>query len=251
LCVFYCPLDFSWATRRAMARIRPNLLVLAELELWPNLIGEAKRTRCRIVVINGRLSARSHRGYRRLWPFMNRLLGKVDLWAVQTDEYAARLADLGVPRDRLQVTGSVKYDGVTADRENPKTRELRRLLGIAAGELAWIVGSTQAPEEEIALGIYRRLRKAVPQLRLILVPRHKERFDEVANLIAASGFVMARRSQLTEPLANRDAVILLDTLGELGALWGLADVAFVGGSLSQRGGQNMIEPAAYGAAVTF
>lgn len=251
LCVFYCPLDFSWATHRAMARIRPNLLVLAELELWPNLIAAARRAGCRVAVINGRLSARSHRGYRRLRPFLGGLLRRVDLWAVQTDEYAARFADLGVPHKRLHVTGSVKYDGATADRENAKSRELRRLLSVGSGDLLWIVGSTQAPEEQIALAIYRRLRQAVPHLRLVLVPRHKERFDEVAQLIAAAGCPLARRSQLAVPLANREAVVLLDTLGELGALWGLADVAFVGGSLSTRGGQNMIEPAAYGKAITF
>jgi 3-deoxy-D-manno-octulosonic-acid transferase len=251
VCVFYWPFDFTWAVTRALRNIRPNVVVLAELELWPNFIGEAKRQGCSVALINGRLSPRSYRGYGRIRWFVGRLLRQVDLFAVQNPTYAERLVKLGSPGERLHVTGSVKYDGVNTDRNNPKTAELARLLRVTNDDLIWIVGSTQAPEEQIALDLYRKLRQDLPSLRLFLVPRHKERFAEVAQLIAARGFTLVRRSQVTEPVSDRNAVVLLDTLGELGALWGLAGVAFVGGSLTARGGQNMIEPAAYGAAVTF
>jgi 3-deoxy-D-manno-octulosonic-acid transferase len=248
--------------RRALDRIRPSLVVLAELELWPNFIGLARRLGCAIAVINGRMSPRSLRGYRRIRPFMAWLLKKIDLLAVQNQDYAKRLLTLGAAAGRLHVTGSVKFDGVTTRRDNQKTKELGRLLGISRSRatahgprpsvpLVWVAGSTQEPEEEIVLGIYGRARQRFPGLRLILVPRHKERFDAVARLLERSGFPFVRRSRLIEPLANPDAIILLDTLGELSALWGLADLAFVGGSLTRRGGQNMIEPSGYGAAVTF
>jgi 3-deoxy-D-manno-octulosonic-acid transferase len=259
--VFYFPLDFTWAVQRALHRVRPRLIVLAELELWPNLVMLAKRQAVQIAVVNARMSPRSFAGYRRIHGWMASLLRRIDLFAVQNQEYADRLLDLGAPADRLHVTGSVKYDGVNTDRANPKTAALGALLGLSphtlesSKPLIWIVGSTQAPEEQIALDIYRRALHRFPTLRLILVPRHQERFNEVADLLHQSGLPFLRRSQISPShlctASPCHPILLLDTLGELGSVWGLADVAFVGGSLTQRGGQNMIEPAAYGAAVTF
>jgi 3-deoxy-D-manno-octulosonic-acid transferase len=254
LTVFYWPLDFTWAVKRALRRVRPNLVVLAELELWPNSILAAERQGIPVAVINGRMTERSFRGYHRASWLLAPILREIRLFAVQTETYAKRFARLGIPDERIHVTGSVKYDGVNTDRNNPKTEALRQLLGIEPRQLVWIVGSTQAPEEQIALDVYGRIKSRVPHLRLMLVPRHAERFDEVASLIQSSGLPLVRRSQLRIDHPRTPApphpVILLDTLGELGAAWGLADVAFVGGSLSGRGGQNMMEPAAYGAAVT-
>jgi 3-deoxy-D-manno-octulosonic-acid transferase len=250
--VFFWPLDFTWAVRRALRRVRPNLVVLAEGELWPNFLWAAKRQGMPIAVINARMSPRSFRRYQLLGLLSRRVLSRLDLCLVQTEEYAANFRALGAAVGKVHVTGSVKYDGACTERDNPRTQELRRLLNVGGEELVWIAGSTQAPEEQIALDIYRRARDRHPNLRLILVPRQKDRFDEVAGLLKCSGLSFVRRSELTRPVADRGAVVLVDTIGELGALWGLADVAFVGGSLDgQRGGQNMIEPAAYGAAVVF
>ncbi len=250
--VFYWPFDFSWSVRRALRQINPALVVLAEGELWPNFLRAAKARGVRIAVINGRLSPRSFHRYVRVRWLAGPLLRHVDLFAVQTEEYARCFRTLGVPSERVQVTGSVKYDGLAMDRRNPNTQELRRLFRVEDEDLIWIVGSTQAPEEAIALEIFTRLQAKYPNLRLFLVPRQRERFDEVAALLQRSGQRFVRRSKLEAPLTDRSAALLLDTIGELGALWGLADVAFVGGSLDgRRGGQNMIEPAAYGAAVVF
>lgn len=249
--VFFWPLDFSWAVRGALRRVRPDLVVLAEGELWPNFLLAARSAGVPVAVVNGRLSPRSARRYRLLGPLARRLLGRVDLLAVQTDEYAAHFRALGVAPERVHITGSVKYDGVETNPDNPRTRELGRLLGVGPDDLVWIAGSTQAPEEEVALSIFRRLRPDFPRLRLFLIPRQKDRFEEVAALLRRSGETFARRSTMAESSA-KSAIVLVDTIGELGALWGLADVAFVGGSLDgKRGGQNMIEPAAYGAAVVF
>jgi 3-deoxy-D-manno-octulosonic-acid transferase len=246
--VFFWPFDFTWAVHRAVQRVRPSLVVLAEGELWPNFIAGAKRQAVPVAIVNGRMSPRSLRRYRRLRWLARGLFRKLDLCAVHTEEYARAFRALGA--GNVHVTGSVKYDGACVDRNNPRTRELGRLLGISAEHLVLVAGSTQAPEESIILEIYCRASERHPNLRLVIVPRQKERFDEVADLLRASGVGFARRSELTQ--ACREPIILLDTFGELGAVWGLANVAFVGGSLDgKRGGQNMIEPAAYGAAVAF
>jgi 3-deoxy-D-manno-octulosonic-acid transferase len=248
--VIFWPLDFSWAVRRAIRRQRPDAVVLAEGELWPNFLWAAKAAGVRVAVVNGRMSPCSARRYGRLGRLARGLFGRLDLCLAQTEEYAAAYRALGATA--VQVTGNVKYDGAQADRRNHRTEELRRLLRVGGGELVWVAGSTQAPEEEVVLDLYRRRRERFPGLRLFLVPRQRERFDEVAALLVRSGLPFVRRSQLDVPVADPGAVVLVDTIGELGALWGLADVAFVGGSLDgRRGGQNMIEPAAYGAAVLF
>ncbi len=287
LCVFYCPLDFSWAVHNAMRRIRPSLLILAELELWPNLVKAAKDFGARVVIVNGRMSDHSFPGYRRIRPFVTSVLRRVDLIAAQDDESADRFRALGAPADRVVVTGSLKYDGAQTNRDNPRTQSLRQLAGISDDDIVFLAGSTQEPEEQYAIDIYRRLAPQHPRLRLVLVPRHPERFDAVAKLLDASGLEWSRRSELIDtfignerldggedapargqlpntnaslnkeppvhsPLpAPRSPLLLVDTIGELGAWWGAAHLAFVGGSFGDRGGQNMLEPAAYGAAVSF
>jgi 3-deoxy-D-manno-octulosonic-acid transferase len=278
LTVFYCPLDFSWAVRNALHRIRPDMLVLAELELWPNLIAIAKQRGVKVAIVNGRLSDHSFPGYRRIRPFVARVLRQIDLIAAQNDETAERFRILGAPVDVVRVTGSLKYDGAQTDRSNPRTQSLCELAGIAEDDIVFLAGSTQEPEEQIAIDVFRRLSTRQPRLRLILVPRHPERFDVVAKALDASQLPWQRRTSLaakppTEPgAAGRNSaqpptddnagqppalpgvpapILLVDTVGELGAWWGATHIAFVGGSFGSRGGQNMLEPAAYGAAVSF
>jgi 3-deoxy-D-manno-octulosonic-acid transferase len=249
--VCYCPLDFSWAVRRAMHRVRPDLFVLAELELWPNLIWAAQRSGARVAVVNGRLSENSARGYRRIRPLVERMLRPIDMIAVQTDAYAARFLELGADPNRVVVTGSLKFDGAESNRVNTRTRELSELVALKDREIVFLAGSTQDPEERLALQAFLKLLPKFPRLRLVLVPRHPERFDEVAALLDRCGVPWTRRSQLTDQLTAGPLVLLVDAVGELGAWWGTAHIAFVGGSMGKRGGQNMIEPAAYGAAVSF
>lgn len=260
--VIYFPLDFSWAVNAALARVRPSAIALVELELWPNFVNAAAERGIPIALVNGRISERSYRGYRRIRPLMRRMLKRIDVLAVQSEAYAARLVELGADPARIHVTGSIKFDRVETDRANPRTAELRRLFGLKDAEPVFIAGSTQDPEERLALESYLALRAQVPDLRLILVPRHKERFDDVARLVADEfKLPLLRRSRLpahagdsgSEGTTSRTQppVLLLDTLGELSTCWGLATIAFVGGSLTQRGGQNMIEPAGFGAAVLF
>lgn len=250
--VFYAPLDFSWAVERALRRIRPDLLVMAELEVWPNWIAAATAGGIPVAIINGRLSAKSFQGYQRLRRFLQPTFAQLAAVGVQNDEYADRFRQMGVPAERVQTTGSVKFEDANIDRQNPQTKRLAALAGIGASDIVFLAGSTQETEEAAALSAYEALRGEFPQLRLLLVPRHPERFDTVAELLTNRGVTFQRRSQLEKQGTNNDArVLLVDVVGELGAWWGTAQIAFVGGSLTQRGGQNMIEPAAYGAAVCF
>ena len=279
LTVFYCPLDFSWSVRTAMRRVRPTLLLLAELELWPNLIAAAKQHGARVAILNGRLSDHSFPRYRRIRPFVGSVLQQIDLIAAQNEESAARFRALGAPADRVHATGSLKYDGAQTDRHNPRTTALRLLAKFQDDDIIFLAGSTQEPEEQIAIDIFRRLSAVHPRLRLVIVPRHPERFNDVARLLDESNLAWCRRTELANqppalprviaPKSDIEQfdsnapsittakpgaaarILLVDTIGELGAWWGAAQIAFVGGSFGSRGGQNMIEPAAYGAAVSF
>lgn len=250
------PLDFSWAVSQAIRRIRPAQVVLMELELWPNFLAECHRLDVPVSIINARMSERSHRGYCRIRLLLKPLFTRLALVAAQSQTYADRLISLGASEQRTVVTGSIKFDGVETSRTNSKTENLRRIFGLKSGETVFVAGSTQDPEEQLALETWLQLRRQHSQLRLILIPRHRERFDEVAALVTSRNLPLLRRSSAQDSSqqhaeTDNKPIILLDTIGELSACWGLADVAFVGGSFGNRGGQNMMEPAAYGACVLF
>lgn len=253
--VCYFPLDFSWAVERALARIQPTRIVLVELELWPNFLMAARKRGVPVSLINGRLSDSSFRGYSRIRWLLGPLLQSFRLIAVQNETCARRFIRLGAQADRVHVTGSAKFDRVQTDRQNQQTVRLKAAFGLSDDEPVFVAGSTQDPEERMALEVWLELRSQFPDLRLILVPRHQERFEESARLVEGYGIPLLRRSGLlkgdTDSPGTDRPVILLDTLGELSACWGLADFAFVGGSMGSRGGQNMIEPCGYGAAVCF
>ena len=261
--VLYFPLDFTWSVRAALDRVRPDVVGLVELELWPNFIRAVATRGIPLLLINGRLGERSHRGYRRIRFLMRRVLSGFTAFGMQTPEYARRIVDLGAPSERVSVTGSVKFDGVRMAHDPAQLRALRDSLGIGPAERVLLAGSTHGPEEQAILACYRQLQSEFPNLRLLIAPRHQERFEEVATFIRAAGYSLLRRSQTptishgidpcgakaTGHASSPPPVILLDTLGELSACWGMAEIAFVGGSLSTRGGQNMLEPCAAGAAV--
>jgi len=253
LAVIPWPLDFSWAVAAALDTVTPSVVVLTESELWPNFLHVAKRRGIPVVVVNARMSPRSYRRLQKVAGLARRWLFEgVARFAVQEEDYTQRFRQLGVPCEKLTTTGSIKYDGAIAERDTPKTRVLARLLSIPQGTLVLLAGSTHPPEESIVLGVFARLRARSPHLRLILVPRHPDRFEDVARLVEQSGLPHIRRSQIAEPLTEMPPVVLLDTIGELGAAWGLADLGFTGGSLDgRRGGQSMIEPAGYGVPCVF
>lgn len=251
--VFYAPLDFSWAVRRALKRVQPDFLVLIELEIWPNLLLTAEKLGVPVVVMNGRLGEKSFRNYSRIRPVMRRVMRTLTLVTAQDEASAERFRSLGVAPEKVFNVGSIKYDGAQSDRQNEKTRRLARLWNVEPTDRIFLAGSTQEPEEEMAVEVFRRLAPTHPELRLILVPRHPERFAEVEKLLEKTEFQTQRRTDLSEtPEENgRAQILLVNTIGELGGWWGTSFVGFVGGSMGSRGGQNMLEPAAFGTCVSF
>jgi 3-deoxy-D-manno-octulosonic-acid transferase len=242
--LFYAPLDFLRPVRRALEVLNPSLLVLVETELWPNLIHEAKRRGTRVALVNGRISPRSFPRYRRAGRFLRAVLSEVDLFLMQGEPHAGRIRELGAPAERVGVTGNLKYDAVEPDRL--PERLARLLKGGESQRPLWVAGSTVGGEEELVLSAFHRVRERVPQARLLLAPRHPERFASVPGIVEGAGFRCLRRSGL-DPAAWRDGeVLLLDSLGELAQVYALASVVFVGGSLVPSGGHNILEPAVAG-----
>lgn len=237
----YAPYDFPWALRRFMKRVRPRLLVLMETELWPNMVRMAAARGISVVLINARLSERSARGYRRIAGLTRQMLSELTWIATQYPEHAQRFVELGAPPGIVDVVGNVKFDVEVPGDFRERVAALKARWE-TVGRPVWIAASTHDGEEEIVLDAHRRLLAAWPDALLILVPRHPQRFDSVAQL-ASDGLVMQR---MTNATGSRAQVILGDTMGQLIYLYGVAQIAFVGGSLVAHGGHNPIEAAALG-----
>jgi 3-deoxy-D-manno-octulosonic-acid transferase len=245
--VFYFPMDLGFAIRPYLEALRPELVVLAETEFWPNFLRLAHASGARIVVVNARISDRSWPRYRRFRWALRRMLVHVDLFLAQTAEDSARLQSIGAEAGRVQVTGNLKFD-VSLPASPAIVESLRLSLAAERAGPVLVCGSTVEDEEPPLLKAFENLRVGHPRAVMILAPRHPERFDDVAILLQQLGISSFRRSQWQgESLTG--GVLLVDTIGELAALYALADIAFVGGSLVPRGGHNIIEPAQHGVAI--
>ncbi len=249
--IFYFPFDWDFCVRRFLARISPVAVVLLETELWPNFLKNCSHDRIPVFLFNGRISDRSIGRYRRVRWIASRMLRALYRIGAQTDEDRRRLVELGAPEEKVTVTGNLKYD-LTAPPIEPGD-ELLRMMG-AALELSpstpvVVVGSSMKGEETIFLDAFREARRSMPGTRMVLAPRHPERFDEVAGLLAASGFAFCRRSQIGNK--GHADVLLLDSIGELRRVYSLATVAVIGGSFLPYGGHNPLEPASLGKAIIF
>ncbi len=245
--LIYFPIDFPAIVRRALNAIRPQALVLVECELWPNLIRLAKRRGIPVVLVNGRISEHSYRGYRMLRIFTRPLLSEVDLFCVQSEADRERLVDLGAAASRIHVVGTAKYDLASGDGGGAeKAWAVLGKAGIGRDDLVLLGGSTWAGEEAALLDAYRGLKERFPRLALVLVPRHAERSGDVVKDIEAAGLRWVRRTALEAGPQERPDVLLVDTTGELKMFYAAASIIFVGKSLTQHGGQNIIEPAQFG-----
>jgi 3-deoxy-D-manno-octulosonic-acid transferase len=246
--VFYFPLDFDFAVRPYLRSIRPSLLVLAEAEFWPNVLRLAGSNGARIAVVNARISDRSFPRYRRFRGLIGGMLAKIDLFLAQSRQDAQRLIDIGADPQRVSVAGNLKFD-VRPPSQAELVPALRNALQREQAGPVIVAGSTLAGEEEILLDAFTEIRKAFPRSVLVLAPRHPERFATVGDLLASRDHSWTRRSEWKEaaPIAGR--VLLLDSIGELAAIYELAQLAFVGGSLVPAGGHNIVEPARFGVPV--
>ena len=260
LSVFYFPMDFSLTMKRAFARIKPAMCLLIELEVWPNLVRIAKQSGIPVIIVNGRLSERSLRRYSMIKGITRKIFGGLTLALAQSEEYAERFRQLGMSAEKVIVTGSVKYDTAQVTDKVDGDDVLAAQLGLKNDRL-WVAGATGNDEEQIILDVYRRLveQKQFTDLRLAIVPRKPERFDEVAELIKQAGFGLIRYSQLkkkatesTEDTEKKNVnVIIGDTMGDLRKFYSLATLIFVGRSLVPMGGSDMMEAAALGKCTIF
>ncbi|HEV2835390.1 MAG TPA: 3-deoxy-D-manno-octulosonic acid transferase [Pyrinomonadaceae bacterium] len=243
--VFYFPFDWRWSVRRALNAINPATVLVMETELWPNFLRECKAREIPVALVNGRISRTSFARYKTILFFLRRVLASLTVAVMQSERDGERIRELGMPEERVFVAGNLKFE---SGRYTDKKTDLKNRFGLHADVPLLVAASTHAPEEKIVLESFKRLRQSQP-VRLMLAPRRPERFNEVAELIQASGFAWARR---TNPAAATDAnadVILLDTIGELPATYEIATAVFVGGSIVDRGGHNVLEPAVHGVAV--
>jgi 3-deoxy-D-manno-octulosonic-acid transferase len=247
--VTFLPYDLPGAVRRTLAALRPDVLVLEYTELWPQLITAASAQGRRLVLTNGRIGPRNVRRYRLLFRLVGNLLAAFDLLLMRADDEAERALQLGAPLGRVHVTGNTKFDALAVSTPKESDEALRSALGLGPGRL-WVCGSTHEGEEGALLDVYARLRQTFGDLHLLLAPRYVERAGRILGMARERGLVARLRSQAAR--AGEPAqVIVLDTIGELVASYTLATLVFVGGSFTDRGGQNILEPAACGKPVLF
>jgi len=242
--VFYFPFDWRWSVRRAIQAIKPSAVLLMETELWPNFLRECAAWQIPVALVNGRISDRSASRYKLVKSFFKRVIANLDLAIMQTEVDGNRIQSLGFPEKKIFCSGNLKFDAGNLMASPSLTEVLRQRFGVGNEGALILAASTHSPEERIVLESLKLIRQRLsPKPRLMLAPRHPERFGEVASLLKSSGLNWKKRSEPENHLDQQSDVILLDTIGELPAAYPLAAVVFVGGSIANFGGHNILEPA--------
>ena len=252
--IFYIPLDFSSIVNRTLDRVSPDLLVLIDTEIWPNLLRLCRRRGVKTVLLNGRISDRSYKRYRLIRMFMRRVFYNLDHICAQNETWAKRFLDLGAPIDRVTISGSLKFDAADVSSfsvDSYVNNDVIRLFQFAVNRPVLIAASTLRGEEAAILTAFSQILKINHDAILIIAPRHPERFEQTRRLAMEHGFEVVRRSDLVPDKAPTANVVLLNTIGELARIFKISTVVFVGGSLVKAGGHNILEPAVFGKAVVF
>ena len=247
--IFYFPFDWRWTVRRALAAINPSAVLVMETEIWPRFLKECRAAKIPVAIVNGRLSLQSFRKYRWIKRFISRVINCLHLAVMQTEADAERIHMLGLPKNKITVSGNLKFDAGRMPVGNSLPSEFRQRFKLTTERPLILAASTHAAEERIVLEAFKGLRGLTLPPRLLIAPRHPERFAEVASLLATSGLTWVSRRSTISALDRQCDVILLDTIGELHALYPLATIVFVGGSISKSGGHNILEPAAVGSPI--
>jgi len=249
--ILFFPLDFRWIVKRSLKAIQPRAVLLTETELWPHFLRGCSEQGIPCILINGRISEGSFRRYRWVRGFFRRMIKDMPLFCMQSEVDLLRIVGLGADPSRVVCTGNLKFDQYLKEEgENPRRQFLQDLM-IEDHVPIFIAGSTHRGEEEAAIEAFLRAKVEVDNLLFILAPRHPERFSEVARLLGQRGLAFSRRSQIRPAEEREGDVILLDTMGELGKIYSLGTIIFVGGSLTPIGGHNILEPAFYGWPILF
>jgi 3-deoxy-D-manno-octulosonic-acid transferase len=251
--VFYFPFDLAFVVNRTLTLVKPRLFIMMETEIWPNLLRACNKAGVKTMLVNGRISSRSYPRYRLARPFFRRVLRHVDRFCMQSDESARRVVDIGADRDRVMVTGSLKFDSLEipgSPVERGRNRVLR-YFRVSPDRPVVIAASTLKGEEDSILEAFQRIRATMTNALLIIAPRKPQRFDDVERLARRAGWNVARRTELRVDAEPRHDVVVLDTIGELAQLYQIATAVFVGGSLVDSGGHNILEPAVFGKPIVF
>jgi 3-deoxy-D-manno-octulosonic-acid transferase len=252
--VFYFPLDWGFTVRRTLDVVRPRLFVMMETEIWPNMLRECRERGVATMLVNGRISKRSFARYTLIKRVFRRVLDDVERFCMQSEEAARRIVALGADPARVIVTGSLKFDSLDWPGVGPHGQSRDRVLRyfrVAPGRPVVIAASTLRGEDQAAFEAFHRVQARWPDALLVVAPRHPERFEEVMRLAAEEGFRVVRRTALPVDQSPDADVVVLDTIGELARLYQIASVVFVGGSLVDAGGHNILEPAMFGKAIVF
>lgn len=249
--IIYYPLDIPFVVRKVIKRVNPDVFVMTETELWPNFLHACKERNIKVIMVNGRISPRSFRRYRLSRFFWKRVLSFVDRVGVISEVDGERILSLGLSPERMEVMGNAKYDGLAAKVSPALEEEIAMRLSITPEEHVFVAGSTHEGEESVVLDVYRRLLPDYPAMKLILIPRHVERGAAVREIVARGGFadVITLSAINAGQRRKSERIIIVDVIGELFKIYSLATVVFCGGSLVPRGGQNILEPAAWGKVV--
>ncbi len=250
--VFYFPIDWTWVAGRVLRKVDPAAVLIMETELWPNFLRECRRRSIPVAIVNGRISQKSSRRYQMIRGFVRRMLNDVSLALMQSEQDAARILELGIASDKVLVVGNLKFDSAGISMaDQGLAAGLRERFGFSRQQRVMVAASTHAPEEKVVIEAFKSIKASTPdqRVRLIIAPRHPERFTEVADLLSSSNYNWARRSDPARDDDHNCEIVLLDSIGELRAAFAVGDVAFSGGSIAPHGGHNVLEPAAQGVCV--
>lgn len=249
----YYPLDIPFVVKKAITRVRPDIFILTETELWPNFIRACKEQGAKVIMVNGRISPRSYQRYALTRFFWKQVVNLIDDMGVISVIDAERLMAIGMPRARVHVLGNAKYDGLAAKASSPVREEMEKRLNLSRMDRVFVAGSTHDGEEKIVLHVYMHLLEKYPDFKLIIIPRHPERGNAVLSLVKNAGFHDCITMTEIEEGRHRtgERIIVIDVIGELFKVYALASVVFCGGSLVPKGGQNILEPAAWGKVIFY
>ncbi|MBI5375235.1 MAG: 3-deoxy-D-manno-octulosonic acid transferase [Candidatus Schekmanbacteria bacterium] len=249
--IIYFPLDFSWAVKRALKKVAPDICVLIETEIWPNFLRLSRKANIPVIISNGRLSENSCHGYMKLGAIIKRILQDISVFSMQSESDAKRIKEIGAPADRVVVTGNLKFDQAVISARKVDSISVSQTFRIPPEKFKLVFASTHKGEHDILIEVFLRLQKEFKDIFLVIAPRHPERFSEVDALLKSKGLNYVRRSWLVDAHQNKHDVLLIDSVGELYMIFAACDLVFMGGSLVSTGGHNLLEAAVFNKPVIF